>query len=159
MWFSGRRSRQSALHSKLQSKTDAVATGPVVLDPDDGVNRTPKGLLHSGSLKIPIKQLAGLISDKEDSAHFSASAEAVVDALPSLNSVPMRGSTATQSIVVDGIIADGWQARARDNTTVQSVRDTASVDASVQRSPFVFPISSGKPSLKLLLLSRRMFTF
>lgn len=92
----------------MQSKADAGVNGPIILDPDDGTDRTPKGLLHSGSLQIPIKQLAGLLSEREDATQLPLVADTALDVLPSLASVSVVGSPATQ-YGAEHISADGQQ--------------------------------------------------
>lgn len=67
------------------------------MDPDDGTNRTPKGLLHSGSIQIPITQLAGLISENEDSAQLRSLTETAVDVLPGMGSISIGGSGAAEN--------------------------------------------------------------
>lgn len=78
------------------------------MDPDDGTNRTPKGLLHSGSLQIPIKQLAGLISEREDGTQLHPLTETVMDVLPSMGSISIGGSIATEK-AAEHTVVEGRQ--------------------------------------------------
>lgn len=87
---------------KGMSKTDNPGGGPTVRDPEDGTVRTPKCLLTPGSVQMPAKQLAGIMSTLNDETASVAAASDVGDAwrlgsLPSIGALSAVGSAASIS--------------------------------------------------------------
>jgi hypothetical protein len=62
------------INSKAHGKCEAEA-GPVLLDPQDGTNRTPKPLAFSGTVQLPAKHLNSLFAVEETPSHANVASE------------------------------------------------------------------------------------
>jgi hypothetical protein len=70
--------------------------GPAVKDPEDGLIRTPRGLLTSGAFQMPTKQLAGLMStlNEDNGSHNTNSdiGDGYLNTFPSMGGFSTMGS-------------------------------------------------------------------
>lgn len=78
------------------SKCDHPGSGPAVKDPEDGLIRTPKGLLTSGAIQMPTKQLAGLVPTfNEDNVSHNTNSDigdGYLNTFPSMSGFSTMGS-------------------------------------------------------------------
>jgi WD40 repeat protein len=91
----GGKSRASTQVGKGTSKTENSSGFPIVRDPEDGVNRTPRVLLP-GAHQVPAKQLAGIFSTLNDenasAATGSDAGDGYLGSFPSIGQLSAVGS-------------------------------------------------------------------
>jgi hypothetical protein len=108
--------------SKMNTKADAGTSGPVVRDPDDGTIRTPKGLLHTASMQLNMKQLAGFMTNDEPASHPTSEVSGTfMDMFPSLGNFSTFEGSVTPAASEQGEIESVLSAYAREADTARKV--------------------------------------